>query len=379
MKKLTCIFCVALVLLLIKPIVTFAQKEEHNLWTYENSILLTLQTQESTFITTTDLTGIDCRELYVLEKTTMDDGILWEVVAVLGSENAEDAIEVVRELPFVKNAVCNDEYALQDSILCLSSKVLYIPIGKSANVGIDYVELHPNTPYDVFGVEFKINPEKFDETKLTPNIFLQYGITHFWPKEAGTMVRFDQSEKPELLGTPSPSHTYFGYCNLGMESLLQTVKAMSCLEEVAALSIVRERAPTGDRFYEHWNIEDSSIVKISLWGGEKADDSKTLLNQAAVITSKKEGKTVLSVERGGWGSHVITQCEIMVYNPNKDNAFGDVNEDNKTDAKDALAVLKHSVGKEHLPQEKISIADMNKDQEINAMDALQMLKISVGK
>ncbi len=58
---------------------------------------------------------------------------------------------------------------------------------------------------------------------------------------------------------------------------------------------------------------------------------------------------------------------------------GDVNEDKKIDAKDALAVLKHSVGKITLSREAGLCADVNLDNIINAKDALDILKYTVGK
>ena len=58
---------------------------------------------------------------------------------------------------------------------------------------------------------------------------------------------------------------------------------------------------------------------------------------------------------------------------------GDVNQDDTVDAKDALEVLKHTVGKTLLSQEAILLADVNLDDFINAKDALDILKYVVGK
>ena len=65
--------------------------------------------------------------------------------------------------------------------------------------------------------------------------------------------------------------------------------------------------------------------------------------------------------------------------PPAEVTLGDVNKDTKIDAKDALQVLKISVGK-HTPTEEEKVAaDVNKDENINAKDALEILKYSVDK
>ena len=60
-------------------------------------------------------------------------------------------------------------------------------------------------------------------------------------------------------------------------------------------------------------------------------------------------------------------------------SLGDVNGDGNINAKDALEVLKHSVGKITLTADQQVAADVNKDNKIDAKDALEILKYSVGK
>ena len=62
-----------------------------------------------------------------------------------------------------------------------------------------------------------------------------------------------------------------------------------------------------------------------------------------------------------------------------DVPLGDLNGDDKVDAKDALNVLKISVNKLNPTDEQKIAADVNKDNAINAKDALEILKKSVGK
>lgn len=60
-------------------------------------------------------------------------------------------------------------------------------------------------------------------------------------------------------------------------------------------------------------------------------------------------------------------------------SFGDVNNDTKVDAKDALMVLKYAVQKIKLNPEQQMTAEVDGNIGINAKDALEILKYSVGK
>ena len=65
--------------------------------------------------------------------------------------------------------------------------------------------------------------------------------------------------------------------------------------------------------------------------------------------------------------------------PDPDIFYGDVNGDTKIDAKDALLVLKYSVGKAELTQAQQKNAEVDGKDGINAKDALEILKYSVKK
>ena len=59
--------------------------------------------------------------------------------------------------------------------------------------------------------------------------------------------------------------------------------------------------------------------------------------------------------------------------------LGDLNNDTQINAKDALTVLKISVGKTVPTQSQKAAADVNADGKVNAKDALEILKYAVGK
>ncbi len=72
---------------------------------------------------------------------------------------------------------------------------------------------------------------------------------------------------------------------------------------------------------------------------------------------------------------------IEQYNalPKNQCLFGDTNNDSGVNAKDALQVLRASVGKEALTDWQTYIADVNMDGGVNAKDALMMLQFAVNK
>ncbi len=65
--------------------------------------------------------------------------------------------------------------------------------------------------------------------------------------------------------------------------------------------------------------------------------------------------------------------------PEPNVTLGDVNKDEKIDAKDALLCLRASVDKYQPSEEEATAADVNKDEKIDAKDALEILKYSVDK
>ena len=349
------------------------------IFTYDNSFLLTVVTNDSTCITPAELKGVDCKALYVRSKSTKEGFVQWDLAAVLGSGAVEKAIEKAMELPFVKTATRNTEYATPKSEFSLSSKVMYIPKGKSAALGISHVELYASNAYELCGIKFELDPKTFDESTLHRDSFIRQGVTHFYPANVPTMLWYEKQEDPQWIGKASGNHKYVAWCNLNTQTMLQTVTDLAKQEGVSNVSVWKETLPTGNRDYENWNVSNSSVAQLELHGGEMPVSAQTLLNQVAIITGKTVGTTTVTVIRGGWGTHGETQCTIVVYSPEEDTPFGDINGDNKTNAIDALSVLKCCVGKGRIPEEKLAIADINQDLEIDALDALQMLKIAVGK
>ncbi len=74
----------------------------------------------------------------------------------------------------------------------------------------------------------------------------------------------------------------------------------------------------------------------------------------------------------------VLVCFHSVYAMAGHEYYGNLDGNNRVDAADALAVLKHAVGKTALAQELMNAADVDGDQKIDAVDALYILQYAVG-
>ncbi len=82
-------------------------------------------------------------------------------------------------------------------------------------------------------------------------------------------------------------------------------------------------------------------------------------------------------EEEGYSVEVLNQWVFVPFEGVE--GMGDLNDDDKVDAKDALQVLKYAVGKAEFTVVQEVKADVNEDGDINAKDALEILKKAVNK
>ncbi len=75
----------------------------------------------------------------------------------------------------------------------------------------------------------------------------------------------------------------------------------------------------------------------------------------------------------------ITEAALIMAMFEFMDSLGDINEDGKPDANDALIALRAAVGKAYLDEETTLRADVNGDGKVDAKDALEILQFSVGK
>ncbi len=143
-----------------------------------------------------------------------------------------------------------------------------------------------------------------------------------------------------------------------------------------------------------WTAEDNEIVTIT-----NTDVALPDLNLGAVIVGEQPGETNVIFTYSDGEKTVTATCFVKVYEQNwpQPIGLGDTCADGEINAKDALAVLRFSVHP-HLhfgtiTKENVMIyeklvwemdavgefGDVNRDEKIDAKDALEILKYAVGK
>ena len=105
--------------------------------------------------------------------------------------------------------------------------------------------------------------------------------------------------------------------------------------------------------------------KLPIQEAEKAFNALTDAQKGYISDANKEKLTAL--------------LNLIYAEPVPEYTLGDVNGDGKVDAKDALEVLKASVGKVTLTEVQQLAAEVDGKEGINAKDALEILKYTVGK
>ncbi len=115
---------------------------------------------------------------------------------------------------------------------------------------------------------------------------------------------------------------------------------------------------------------------------------ETLIAQIGVVT-KNSGDAIAAAQQAydmlsAENRELVTNYDVLVsaqqrYQWLKSLVYGDVNQDTKIDASDALDILKQCVGKIVLDEKQSEAADADGDRVVTAADALYVLKWVVGK
>ncbi len=142
---------------------------------------------------------------------------------------------------------------------------------------------------------------------------------------------------------------------------------------------VEVRFPRNDdetkSYYYNIAVNNSSIYK---------DERYSWAIGSAWWTSYTSGQTVyFQDENPFFAQEIDNGGEVTPPEPPETNTdvlnLGDINSDEKIDAKDALLALRIAVNKYQATDAELVIADVNKDESVNAKDALEMLKFAVEK
>ncbi len=173
--------------------------------------------------------------------------------------------------------------------------------------------------------------------------------------------------------------------------------AEQVISQIASLQVNNRQSVINTRAaYEALtDVQKSMVPSIQkLVEAESALDQKDADQQAAdqVIAAidalTGEDQQAIQAARTAYDSLTDTQKQLVTnlakleqweqQDPQK-ILYGDVNQDESVDAKDALMILKSAVGKITLTEAQRELAELNGDGVINAKDALLVLKKAVGK
>ena len=357
------------------------EASETESWTYENSILVTVLVEKEQNFTPADFPEISCRSLWIVEKTTTEQGTLYELVLTLKNNNSDEiskAIQAISQSKIVKSAQRNDKLATPKPTLSLNKAVVYLKTGDTMDLTIQDVNLVEN-PFRNIGIAFSINPDFFDEKTFDKDSFLEYGISRFWPNTDIAEEILDLQPE-ELEGQKSEDGKYYGLLP-NEDSIPNTVNSLALLPEISSVSIVRMAIPGGAPPSEKWSVNKKEILDLSLSGGDTAagfGDGGPRLNQTATIKGLKQGISTLTVERTAPNARASAYCTVIVYEPGSKNNPGDLDHDGWISPDDALQILKHAAGLITLDEGSKQTADLDQDNDVTADDALLMLKIVAG-
>ncbi len=167
-------------------------------------------------------------------------------------------------------------------------------------------------------------------------------------------------------------------------------------EAAAIAEAFGERAP---RYAEHYELLTAARARYDKLAGGMADlilKAEAAIKEMGTVTAANVRDRRAAIEAAeaavkaltdAYGEEAAAEVGTLaaleaaraLLNAAGTGLMGDVNEDGKVNAADALQVLSFAVGKRTLTDAQKAVADVNKDGKINAGDALEILKKSVGK
>ena len=115
-------------------------------------------------------------------------------------------------------------------------------------------------------------------------------------------------------------------------------------------------------------VTEANLKSVTVNGEEVTLDE----NNQLILKPQKGTQTIVVTD---WAGNVSAEITVRV----TAYAKGDMDNNGRIDAVDALIVLKTSVGKHAANDDEKQAADVNGDGKINAVDALEILKKAVGK
>ena len=124
-----------------------------------------------------------------------------------------------------------------------------------------------------------------------------------------------------------------------------------------------------------WISSDPSIAKVTdvVQSSITMGSYKRIMSSCTIVPVKEGIVTIYAADENGL---MLNSAKVKVTKANY--VLGDVDQDGKINASDALYVLQHSVDKITLTGDQFSAGDVVKDGKLNSSDALKILQYSVG-
>ena len=368
------IFCQGAVL--VSAVESSESSAEAVEWTYDNSMLVKINTEEAKIFTPEDFPDMNCIQVLTTEKIRTGTGYSYELMLIFDTTDgfdwqttAEALLEDGRAIEVTRNIYAKD-YNMKHCTFTLTAEELHVPVGGKAWLEIkeeDYIGYSYNT-WNEKAIIFTVDPAIIDEDAFTPESFTDFGIYRFFAEndelDLDGLIILNPSE---YSGIKSDYHRYYGaieYSYLGYEDCLKAADALSKIEGITSVSVYTLPSPLGTITSEHWRA-DSENISLSLSGGVVPDYPGGPYNQTAEITGVNVGDAVVTVSK-----RLAASCKVTVY-------LADANNDGECNSLDAALVLKYDADLTE-ETEELLLCDMNSDGVVNSLDAAFILRYDAG-
>lgn len=396
MKKLIA-FVLAVVMVCSAGISCTAEQELLG-YGYDNSLLITVVLSGKTPADVFTSEMKVCALIITYKEALGQNTYKYQVIAmILGpSEKVIDTISAVEGVQSVEKnyyAVNWFECALG---VKFSDSHLYVPLGKTRDLTYTVNEGVVNSRLRPHAVEITVDPTVFDIAAADEQTLRQMAIPNLFPAEGNFVFSGDYPKKQfsydGFLGIrngTSESNRYviiletflYGLTDpLALDDFVDEysldypcyINAICNIKGVESAQLLYEVDVSVPNYVtEKWGVTYGPVASITLSGGKPArgDGNPERYEQTATIKGLECGYSSGVLTREGMEFTFF----VEVYRE------GDVNEDDKVTATDALMALQNAVGLREFSELQTYAADMNGDRKIEAGDALKILIAVVGK
>ena len=396
MKKLFSIFSVLLALFLLISSLPMAMALSVPPYNYDNSVWVTFKAERSLSVEELG-TLLQVDGCFIMDKQTKEGTVTYQLVVGNEGESVEATIERLNGVEGVTNAARNvyaPDYAKKESYLTLNQTAVEIPVGGIATLKLTDAHLvfdekqetgimvavdHQALPFEQFrDMVTAMGNEEIGEEII---FYALYEDDYNWEKQADYLFlgMWGSNEYAPRYNAKSPIGKYL--IPLDCFFMKTTEETMNKFAEISQFIDVRfayKMAPGGIPPHEIWTVENGKIAGI-------ADEKEDEFDQFYTVTvvGRQVGETVVTVQHGEGSRVCYATCTVKVVEQSPetptDITWGDVNQDDKIDAKDALMALKYAVQKIELTAKQKLAAEVNGNDKIDAIDALLILRRTVIK